>query len=757
MKRFNLFLLFACAIAAIVFSSVCPAVADGPWAGTWKVTWPGRAFIVSFDQKGNTIVGRYHNGYGRVEGEADGQQIKGIIVNDGVLTTFSATISSDHQSFSGHTDSGSWLNGVRLTSAENHSQIKLDLHSPRAALRSFLDAANRARAGNSEAMDVAIGAVDFLDTPVGASHEGQLTSTERLFNAIDLGTFPLSLVPEAPDVDSVKVSLPRLDGNPSINLTMLLGADGNRRIAIPDEDTLRGIMGNAAPRPVDAFRLLQSPRDALRAFLNGMANWSSEGKEQAILALDLSGIPEVLQAEKGQISAQYLVRIIDRVGFIPLQSIPNSGANRQPFVFFRHPGGQIVIEPVGAGADTRWKFSADTVINANTLFRAVETLPAAHTLDAGTVPPSWLISVRESVQSVAPGLAQDAFGRGGMEYWQLLGCLLVLISIIVMTILFRRMLLWLLAHKSISPHFTNPNRVAMAVALGFAPAIGVQGLALLGIPSAARQYTLPVFGTLVICIVTYAAWHVISAVQSLLRSNAHKKQVDSMLLSFGGGVARLSLLTGAALAISQYWSIPTTGLIAGLGISGLAIAFASKETLANVFGAGILIADRPFRSGDRIIADGVDGWVEDVGLRSTRVRNLDSSLQIVPNGVLADTSISNLGAKAGRLFTTTLVITAGGTPEKLDNFTQAIVARISEDPDFEPDTTAANVTEIASDGVNIQISANFSKRTGTGHRDVVHKLLLDIMKIAKEGGLGLGTSVEAAAPAEARNAPVTAE
>ncbi len=736
-------------MTAIFFSSVCPALADGPWAGTWKVAWPDGAFIVSIDQKGDTIVGSYRNGHGRVEGEAHGQQIEGRIVNDGILTTFRATISSDHESFSGHTDSGSWLNGIRQAGLPgDHAQVTLDLHSPRSALRSFLDAANRARAGNSEAMDVAIGAVDFLDNPMGSSYEGQYAATKKLFNAIDLGTFPLSLVPEAPDADSVKVSLPRLDGNPSINLTMLLGADGNWRIAMPDEDTLRSIMGNGAPRPVDAFRLLQSPRDTLRAFLNGMANWNSEGKEQAISALDLSGIPEILQTEKGRISAQYLVRIIDRVGYIPLQSIPNSGASRQPFIFFQHPDGQIVIEPVGADADTRWKFSSDTVINANTLFAAVDNLPAAHMLDAGTVPPSWLISVRESVQSVAPGLVQDAFGRGGMEYWQLLGCLLVLISIIVMTILFRRMLLWLLARKSISPHFANPNRVAMAVALGLAPAIGVQGLALLGIPSAARQYTLPVFGTLVICIVTYAAWHFISAVQSLLRSKARKTQVDSMLLSFGGGVVRLSLLTGAALVISQYWSIPTTGLIAGLGISGLAIAFASKETLANVFGAGILIADRPFRSGDRIVADGVDGWVEDVGLRSTRVRNLDGSLQIVPNGVLADTSISNLGAKVGPLFTTTLVVTAGGTPEKLDAFAQAIVARISEDPNFGPDTTAANVTEIAWNGVKIQISANFSTREDTGHSDVVHKLILDIMKIAKAGGLGLGTSVEAAAPAE---------
>ena len=130
LKRLQLFLLFACAIAAIVFSAVCPAVADGPWAGKWKVTWPGHAFIVSFDQKGNTIVGSYDNGYGRVEGEADGQQIKGSIVNDDVLTTFSATIGSDHQSFSGHTDSGSWLSGARPAgSAENHSQVTLHLHS----------------------------------------------------------------------------------------------------------------------------------------------------------------------------------------------------------------------------------------------------------------------------------------------------------------------------------------------------------------------------------------------------------------------------------------------------------------------------------------------------------------------------------------------------------------------------------------------------------------------------------------------------
>ena len=87
------------------------------------------------------------------------------------------------------------------------------------------------------------------------------------------------------------------------------------------------------------------------------------------------------------------------------------------------------------------------------------------------------------------------------------------------------------------------------------------------------------------------------------------------------GLLRAVLVAAAAINIADRLSLPYNGLIAGLGIGGLAFAFAARETLSNVFGAAILVADRPFKAGDLISAGDVRGTVEHVGIRSTRIRS----------------------------------------------------------------------------------------------------------------------------------------
>ncbi|MCB1120434.1 MAG: mechanosensitive ion channel family protein [Verrucomicrobiae bacterium] len=90
---------------------------------------------------------------------------------------------------------------------------------------------------------------------------------------------------------------------------------------------------------------------------------------------------------------------------------------------------------------------------------------------------------------------------------------------------------------------------------------------------------------------------------------------------------------------------PITSIIAGLGIGGLAIALAGQESIKNFFGSIMILADRPFDVGDRIVVDGFDGPVKEVGLRSTKIETLEGHLVTVPNGRLADMSIQNIGKR----------------------------------------------------------------------------------------------------------------
>lgn len=719
---------------------LAPAGAGEPWSGNWEVKWPGGGGLLILEQQGSAVRGNYQNGRVRIEADAQENHLAGRIILDGGSENFSATLSAGAENFSGHTDTGSWLSGRRLTAAATAAPgFALDLHSPRATMRSFLRAGNEAQEGEQLALAWAVDIIDFGTANVFSSQEEKFYAAQQLFRAIDLATFKLAAIPEEGASSPLRLSLPRLDATSTIDIDMVRGEDGNWRIVMPAAEALRSMVASATPRPADAFRQLQSPRDTLRAFLEGMKRWSAGGDAQAIGTIDLSGVPDVLKSEQGRLTSQYLVRIIDRVGHIPLQSIPNSGQSREPFVYFEHPVGRIVIEPVGTGEATRWKFSAEIVQTARSLFSAVQQLPEAHTLDPAFIPPSPVFALRQHVKTYAPALLGDVLGRGRLEYWQVLSALLVFFGAITLSLLLRRFGIWLLTRPAFKHHVSHPSRFAAGAGIGLAFLLASEIIPYLGLPASTRQVTLPVVGSLVLVAFTYAAWQAVALLSSVLQGYAERTetQFDNILITFGAGVARLIVVAVTGLVVGSLWSVPTTGLLAGLGLGGLAVAIASKETLSNVFGAGVLLGDRPFRTGDRIIAGDINGWVEAVGIRSTRVRTLSDSLLIVPNGKLTELTINNLGARRRRTFTTTLLVTSGSTPEKLRCFTDAILNRITSDPVYVPSATEVNITGIVADGVRLEISTTLNTRSGVAFRKETHGLLLDILHMAESQGLSL--------------------
>jgi MscS family membrane protein len=133
--------------------------------------------------------------------------------------------------------------------------------------------------------------------------------------------------------------------------------------------------------------------------------------------------------------------------------------------------------------------------------------------------------------------------------------------------------------------------------------------------------------------------------------------------------------------------------------------------------------------------------VEAVGLRSTRIRTLYDSLLVVPNGKLADTTINNLEARRHRTLNTTVLVTSGGTPEKLQNFTRAIAERISSDPIFERHAEVNTIGIVAS-GIQIEILLDIKTQHGFEARAATHRLLIDIMRLAEAEGLTLGRGME---------------
>lgn len=157
------------------------------------------------------------------------------------------------------------------------------------------------------------------------------------------------------------------------------------------------------------------------------------------------------------------------------------------------------------------------------------------------------------------------------------------------------------------------------------------------------------------------------------RVQAHTEGgMDIGLLPIIRKTLKIFVVVVAILVTSQNLGMNITGLLASLSIGGLAVGLAAQDTLGNLFGAVAIFADKPFKVGDRIQIDAIDGNVEAIGLRSTRVRNLDGFLVSIPNKTVANANIINV-SKRSRIKTVMNIGVTYDTPaDKIDRAAQII-------------------------------------------------------------------------------------
>lgn len=117
--------------------------------------------------------------------------------------------------------------------------------------------------------------------------------------------------------------------------------------------------------------------------------------------------------------------------------------------------------------------------------------------------------------------------------------------------------------------------------------------------------------------------------------------VDPLLIPFISKLFRLIIMVGAIAIIAEAWGYDVGTFVAGLGIGGLAFALAAKDTIANMFGGAVLITEKPFTLGDWIVIGDIEGTVEDINFRSTKIRKFNKSIVTVPNSRVADANIIN--------------------------------------------------------------------------------------------------------------------
>ena len=201
-----------------------------------------------------------------------------------------------------------------------------------------------------------------------------------------------------------------------------------------------------------------------------------------------------------------------------------------------------------------------------------------------------------------------------------------------------------------------------------------------------------------------------SFIQSILvrlskYAEEESNSIDRTLIEMTRMIVRIVFIFFAVLLVTKIiLNKPLTTLMAGLGIGGLAVALAAQDTLKNFFGSIMIMTDKPFKIGERIVADGTDGTVESIGFRSTRIRTLTGHQVIMPNDKVAQAAIENIGRRPSIRRLTNITITYDTPPDKVER-ALAIIRGILDNhegmlPDFPP---RVHFNEFNADSLNILV------------------------------------------------------
>lgn len=216
--------------------------------------------------------------------------------------------------------------------------------------------------------------------------------------------------------------------------------------------------------------------------------------------------------------------------------------------------------------------------------------------------------------------------------------------------------------------------------------IGVYAaLKFLPLPLAADEAIVKLFRTSIIIYITWGAYALTSGDSVLSEELKEKLQMDSTLVPFFSRIARFVIVAIGLVIIIQEWGYNVSGFVAGLGLGGLAFALAAQDALANVFGGMVIIMEKPFSIGDWIATPSVEGFVEDISFRSTRIRAFAQSQITVPNSTLASEPITNFTRMGKRRITFRLGVTYDTPRDKLQQTVEAIKQMLVDHPAVHPD------------------------------------------------------------------------
>lgn len=491
-----------------------------------------------------------------------------------------------------------------------------------------------------------------------------------------------------------------------------------------------------------------SPYHTIKGLLDWLQPDTYEPRKAARCVARAKGV----NSEEAQELAEKIIQVLDGKGlFIDVTALPAEPGFKDDQGLSRYQLAptepQLYLEKRG----DQWLWSQETL----------RTIPQMH--DA-----LFLYDINSVVRRL-PGWARSTVL--GIALWQLLA----LLGIIFLTLVCRVLVRFLVVGQARTVMKRFDIRWGDELLNGVsAPAGTLVGTSLLilvwpllSFPVQLNRIVLTGLRALVALSLVWIFYRVVDLFTTWLtqKAGATESKLDDQLVPLIRRALKIFVISIGTVFILQSLDYDVAGLLAGLGIGGLAFALAAKDTIANLFGSATIFASRPFQIGDSITVGGVAGVVESVGFRSTRIRTFYDSLVTIPNATVADSVVDNKGRRHYRRFKTELGLTYDTTPAQIQAFVEGIRAIIRANPGSRKDSYEVHFHGFGASSLNILVYMFFEVSGWSEELKNRHNLLLEIMTLAEELGVSFAfptqtlhvDSVAPAAEAVRRDIPETPE
>jgi MscS family membrane protein len=462
--------------------------------------------------------------------------------------------------------------------------------------------------------------------------------------------------------------------------------------------------------------------------------------ELARRTLDLSELPAALSGSLSTYRVLQLKEVLDRIELPALETIPDTAAMESAqFKRWSVPGTEITIALVKQGPRAgEYLFSPQTVERLPEFYRRIKHLPYQPGATAGwyeryryggaglrrVIPYKWMM--------VLPDWAKVLILD--QPVWRWFGTVIVLLFAAGLFRLIRRAAAAWAKRGSGSELRSRWSQVAWVVAMliliPLVIHVLVENLRLSG--HVLEVVSLSLWGIFTLML-TWAVWlastvlaESVVASQQLLAGS-----IDSQLIRLGMRLVATILSVTILVIGAQQLGIPAYSVIAGLGVGGIAVALAAKDSLANLLGSLLIMFEKPFRVGHWIKVGNTEGIVESIGFRSTRIRTFYNSLISIPSNQLVNTTVDNMAMRKRRAVRTVLHISYTTPADKVEQFIAAIKQLIEKSPHTYKEWFRIRLDDFGEYGLQILVNFLLEVDENLVEQAERQRILLEILKLAE--------------------------